>query len=52
MKKELNLNDTLEGNLHKTPYDNWQNFLKDDDSTEKLTPVHDLVTDPFFTPGW
>lgn len=51
-KKELNLNDSLEGNLHKAPYDNWQNFLKDDDSTEKLTPVHDLVTDPFFTPGW
>jgi hypothetical protein len=51
-KKELNPNLSLDANLHQEPYTNYHNYLKSDDSTEKLTPMHDLVTDPFFTPGW
>lgn len=52
-KKELNLEESYESNLHKEPFSSWDSFLKDnDDDDEKITPVHNLVTDPLFTPGW
>lgn len=50
-KKELNPELSTESNLHRELYDNYDDFLKDEDSA-KLTPVHNLVTDPLFTPGW
>jgi hypothetical protein len=50
-KKELNPELSTESNLHRELYTNYDDFLKDEDS-EKLTPVHNLVTDPLFTPGW
>ncbi len=50
-KKELNPELSTESNLHRELYTNYNDFLKDEDSA-KLTPVHNLVTDPLFTPGW
>lgn len=51
-KREINPSKSMEENLHQEPYTNWYDYTKEDGEDAKLTSIHDLITDPLFTPGW